>query len=170
MEVKILTCVTNAGGVGPGHSAVIVGTTVYTFEDQGGWFSGRSGWLTLQLPSYKSDNSHRPVLIQTISSAFAPSVTKYVNNSIANDDDYGGSGVCSQQVAMAVNYALPADIDFDPRGFDTPFGVYQCGRRLGLTSAEEYFWPGKGSLSDFVRNRIIGILAEEYPDAHAVLA
>ena len=169
MEVKTLTCVTNGAGIGPGHSAVMVGTTVYTFEDQGGWFNSGSGWLTLQYASYMSDNEHRPVLLQTIQLAYAPSVTEYVNTSIANDDDYGGSGVCSQQVAMALDFAL-GDIDFDPRSFDTPFGVYHCGRRLGLTSNEEYFWPGKGSLSEAVRNRIVSKLSEDYSAAHAVLA
>lgn len=166
MQVKILTLISNtAAGEGPGHSAVAVGSTLYTFEDTGGWFASGSGWKTLVSDSYLKANEHRPVLIQTIPLAAPGSVTKYVINSIANDDDYGGSGVCSQQVARAVNYALPRHIDFDPKGFDTPFGVYHCARRLGLVSSEEYFWPGRGKINALAWARIVNKLRADYPVA-----
>ncbi|REJ77943.1 MAG: hypothetical protein DWQ47_16425 [Acidobacteria bacterium] len=166
MQVKIITLVTNIDGVGPGHSAVAVGDQLYTFEDMtGGWFQSNSGWKKLQYEPYLSNNEHRPALIQTIPSANPPSVTKYVNQSIADDDDYGSSGVCSQQVAMAVNYALPKDVIFNPKGFDTPFGVYWCARRLGLVSSEEYLWPGKSSVRFRTWMNIVNKLQSDYPIA-----
>lgn len=166
MQVKILTFVTNtASGDGPGHSAVAVGDTVYTFEDTGGWFSSGSGWKTLIMSNYMAMNEHRPVLIQTIPQAFGAYVTEYVTNSIRNDDDYGGSGVCSQQVSRAVNYALPESIIFDPKGIDTPYAVYHTARRLGLVTAEEYFWPGKGKLRALAWSRIVNKLKADYPVA-----
>lgn len=164
MQVKILTLVSNtAAGEGPGHSAVVVGSTVYTFEDTGGWFASGSGWKTLVSNNYLAANQHRPVLVQTIPQANGTLVTDYVTRSIANDDDYGGSGVCSQQVARAVNWALPHSINFDPKGFDTPYGVYHCARRLGLVSAEEYYWPGKGKINALAWARIVNKLKADYP-------
>lgn len=166
MDVKILTLVTNFNGSGPGHSAVAVGSTVYTFEDVGGgWLQSGSGWKKLQFGPYLQDNRHRPVLVQTISFANPILVTQYVDRSIANDDDYIGSGVCSTLVSKAVNWALPQSIDFDPKGFDTPFGVYHCARRLGLVKSEEYFWPGRGSIPVLAWAGIVNTLKTDYPDA-----
>ena len=153
MQVRILTLVSNINGAGPGHSAVAVGDTVYTFEEAlGGWLQSTSGWKTLGYDPYLADNEHRPVLAQTLVGAEPTYVTEYVQKSIANDDDYLGSGVCSQQVARAVNYSLPKDVDFDPKGFDTPFGVYHCARRLALVQKEEYDWPGRGSITVAIRS------------------
>ena len=167
MDVRILTLVSNINGSGPGHSAVAVGDTVYTFEEAlGGWLQSDSGWKIVDFDPYLSDNEHRPVLVQTIVSAKSNLVTEYVNRSISNDDDYLGSGVCSQQVARAVNYALPHGIDFDPRGFDTPFGVYQCARRLSLVRGEEYFWPGRGSITVLAWANIVNTLRSDYPVAY----
>jgi len=165
MQVRILTFVTNVNGVGPGHSAVAVGSTVYTFEDTGGWFNSGSAWKKLNYDQYLAGNTHRPVLVQTIPSANSGFVTEYVDQSIASDDDYIGSGVCSQQVARAVNYALPHNIDFDPRGFDTPFGVYHCARRLGVVGREEYDWSGRASLRVLVWSSIVNKLEADYPAA-----
>jgi hypothetical protein len=164
MQVKIITFVTNFAGKGPGHSAVSVGSTVYTFEDTGGWFDPGSGWKKLDYSSYLADNEHRPALIQTIPAAKYHYVTEYVEKSIKSDDDYGGSGVCSQQVARAVNYALPRSIDFDPFGFDTPKAVYHCARRMGLVSNEEYLWPGKSSINILVYGNVVNNLVMDYPN------
>ena len=162
--VKIWTCVTNAGGVGPGHSAVSVGSTVHTFEDVGdGWLQEGSGWKTLGYKSYLKDNTHRPVLLQTIPTCVGAYVNEYVAKSKKRDDDYIGSGVCSQQVARAVNYGLPKDVDFDPKGFDTPFAVYHCAQRLAVVSTEEYLWPDRYSISNGVRERIEEKLKVDYP-------
>lgn len=166
MQVKIMTFVTNTtSGEGPGHSAVAVGSTVYTFENTGGWFSSGSGWKILETDSYMAANEHRPILVQTIPSAVGGWVTEYVLKSIENDDDYGGSGVCSQMVSRAVNYSLPATVIFDPKGFDTPFGVYHCARRLKLVSEEAYYWPGKGKINALAWARIVNKLKADYPAA-----
>lgn len=166
MQVRILTFVTNFDGVGPGHSAVAVGNTVYTFEDVGGgWLQKGSGWKVLDYATYVKANAHRPVLAQTISQSNSTLVTEYVNNSIKNDDDYMGSGVCSTQVSKAVNWSLPQGIDFDPKGFDTPFGVYWCARRLGLVVSEEYTWGDRKKLMVHVWANIVNKLASDYPDA-----
>ena len=166
MEVRILTLVTNIFGNGPGHSAVAVGDTVYTFEDAiGGWLDSDSGWIKTTYAPYLAKNEHRPVLAQTIVGATSGSVTNYVEQSIQNDDDYVGSGVCSQQVARAVNSALPPGIDFDPEGFDTPHRVYHCARQLALVSKEEYSWPGRGSIPMVTWAGIVNKLKSDYPVA-----
>lgn len=163
--VRILTFVTNVNGAGPGHSAVAVDSTVYTFEDVGGgWLQGGSGWKKLDYDSYLAANEHRPALVQYMNSHVnGDYVTEYVNKSIARDDDYLGSGVCSQQVSRAINYACPQDLIFDPKGFDTPFGVFYCARRLALVSSEEYFWPGRSALRVLTWASIVNKLRADYP-------
>lgn len=164
MIVKILTCVTNGGGIGPGHSAVCVSSDSHTFQDAGGgWLQDGSGWLTFGYEAYLAENKHRPVLLQTIPTAVGSYVNDYVAKSKADDDDYLGSGVCSQQVASAINYALPKDVIFDPKGFDTPFAVYHCAQRLSLVSTEEYLWPDRYSIGEGTRKRIEETLKVEYP-------
>ena len=164
MEVKILTFVTNLCGSGPGHSAVAVDKKVYTFEDiGGGWLQSGSGWKILDYDPYLQHNAHRPILIQTIRGANPSLIVEYVNKSIKNDDDYGGSGVCSTQVSKAVNYSLPKEIDFDPFGFDTPHGVYYCARNLHIVTSEEYIWAeGRKPWNPF-KNDIIIKLMLDYP-------
>ena len=165
MQVRRLTFVSNFnGGIGPGHSAVAVGKTVYTFQDvTNGWLQSGSGWIKLMYANYLKSNAHRPVLAQTISLASSSLVTEYVNNSIKNDDDYIGSGVCSQQVAKAVNWALPHSINFDPDGFDTPYQVYRCARRLGVSTREDYTWPGRAAINYRAWQNIFLKLTHDYP-------
>ncbi len=164
MQVKILTFVSNFNGSGPGHSAVAVGSTVYTFEDvANGWLQSGSGWKKLIYGNYLKSNVHRPVLVQTISRASSYLVREYVNKSIKNDDDYIGSGVCSQQVAKAINYALPTSVDFDPVGFDTPYKVYHLARRLSLSVREDYTWPGRAAINYRAWQNIFLKLAYNFP-------
>jgi hypothetical protein len=166
MQVRILTFVTNFDGVGPGHSAVAVDNKVYTFEEvRSGWFQSGSGWKILDYDQYLKANAHRPVLAQTIKASNGFLIAEYVSKSINNDDDYVGSGVCSTQVSKAVNYSLPKGIDFDPKGFDTPFGVYYCARRLSLVTSEEYTWANRSTLRVLVWANIVNKLDSDYPDA-----
>jgi hypothetical protein len=53
-EIKLITCVTNGRGIGPGHTAIAVGATVHSFENAGDWFSVRreeSGWKSFAIPN-----------------------------------------------------------------------------------------------------------------------
>ncbi|MDD3444065.1 MAG: hypothetical protein PHS60_01535 [Zavarzinia sp.] len=164
-SVAIMTFVTNGGGIGPGHSAVAVGNTAYTFENVGGgWLQSGSGWLAKDLKTYMKANEHRPILMQYMSAQVVPGyVVEYVEKSTKNDDDYIGSGVCSTQVSKAINYALPQSVIFDPKGFDTPFGVFHCARRMGLAVREEYFWPGKAKMPVLEWAYIVNKLRADFP-------
>ena len=167
-QVRVMTFVTNFNGGGPGHSAVAVDSTVYTFEDVGGgWLQEGSGWKKFGFDSSLKANAHRPVLVQTLSLVRGDSVVKYVDRSIAADDDYVSSGVCSSQVSRAVNFGLPENVDFDPKGIDTPYGVFYCARRLSLVMKEEYFWPGRSSLGTLVWAGIVNKLQSDYPSVLA---
>jgi hypothetical protein len=66
---------------------------------------------------------------------------------------------------MALDYALP-NLTFNPRGFDMPFGVYHCARRLGLVQREEYFWPQRASLNVLAWARVANKLRSDYPAAY----
>jgi hypothetical protein len=142
--VSILTFVTNGQGVGPGHSAIQIENKCYSFENANDWFSWKtenSGWKILNVSDYYDKNAWRPILRQRLNQkCYSESVIEYINKSIKNDDDYISSGVCSTLVSKAINYALPAEIIFDPKGIDTPFGVFHCARRLGLVLSEDYTW------------------------------
>ena len=150
MPVTLLTCVTNAGGVGPGHSAIVIEDTVYSFEaaDYGG---NASGWLVISKTKYLANNEHRPVFLQELTSEVDPGkALQYIVQSISNDDDYGGSGVCSSQAASAIDAAYAGD--FNTWGVDKPYEIYQLAKELGIVAKEEMVWPGKDSLSGPVRN------------------
>lgn len=163
-EVRIMTFVTNFDGAGPGHSAVAVGSMAYTFENTGGWLSDSSGWKTKEVSTYMKENEHRPILLQTLNGQVNPvHVVEYVRKSTDNDDDYLGSGVCSTLVSRAINYALPENVIFDPRGIDTPFGVFHCARRLQLVTKEEYFWPGRARMPVLRWASIVNKLRSDYP-------
>jgi hypothetical protein len=71
--------------------------------------------------------------------------------------------VCSTQVARAVNYALPQNIVFEPKGIDTPYGVFYCARRLKLVTGEQYTWPGRGKLTVGTWAGIVNKLKADYP-------
>ena len=54
MTVSLVTCVTNAGGMGPGHSCIDINGTIYSFEglDYGGNNSGCRRHVHLQRPMH----------------------------------------------------------------------------------------------------------------------
>ena len=164
-KVKLLTLVTNHNGLGPGHSAVAVGSLVYTFEDALNVIGAGSAWRRIDYLNYLKQNSHRPALVQTLHHANAFRVEGYIDSSRADDDDYLSSGVCSQLVARAVDAGLP-HIKFDPKGFDTPLGVYRCARRLGLVLEEQYLWPGRDTIPRSDWQRIVSKLEDDYPLAY----
>jgi hypothetical protein len=169
-RVRILTLVTNGQGIGPGHTAIAVENTVYSFENIGDIFSiitESSGWKTFSYGTYLKQNSFRPVLIQTLNqSCNADYLEEYVEKSRKRDDDYLGSGVCSTLASKAINYALPESIIFDPKGVDTPFGVYHCARRLGLVASEQYVWADCKTVTVLTWASIVNTLRSDYPAAH----
>lgn len=168
MAVRILTLVTNGrGGTGPGHSAVAVNDKVYSFEEFLGANTSTktSGWKIFGFAPYLKKNGHRPALVQWLTQVQEKRVLAYINESIRDDDDYGTSGVCSQQVSMAIDYGLPKR-NFNPRGFDTPYGVYHHARNKGLVQREEYFWTNRAELNALAWARIANKLKREYPLAY----
>lgn len=151
MPVTLITCVTNAGGVGPGHSAIAINGTVYSFEQAGDIGSGSSGWLVVSLNRYLSMNTHRPVILQELTDQVSEGkALKYITQSISEDDDYLGSGVCSSQAASAIDAAYSGD--FNTWGVDKPYEIYQLAKELGIVANERMTWPDKDSLSGAVRN------------------
>jgi hypothetical protein len=43
-RTALITCVSNAGGLGPGHTCIVVDSFIYTFERvQGAWMNIGSG-------------------------------------------------------------------------------------------------------------------------------
>ena len=163
-RIAILTCVSNVSGVGPGHSALVVGDMVWTFEQMKGPMD--SGWLIIDLKSYLKKNEHRPVVVQELSEKVNPSkALRYVSKSISRDDDYATSGVCSSQVASAIEAGtVETKVKFNPKGIDTPRNVYLLAKRRGLVKRTYYYWPGAGGLGDFVRAHLLGRMESEYAD------
>ena len=162
---SILTCVTNAGGVGPGHTAISIGDTVYTFENWKDWFSKatdeKSGWLEFPFGKYLEANAHRPVIIQELTSKVnSQKARKYIQSSKASDADYLSSGVCSSLVANAVNAAWSGW--FDPIGVDTPYKVYHLAKITGIVVKTKLSWQGREKLSLVIRGLIEVKLIKDY--------
>ena len=160
--LTIMTFVTNGNGVGPGHSAIAFDDTVYSFEAWGDWFNSHSGWITLNYDDYVATNAWRPIILQTLSTKVNPPKSRsYIQRSMAADDDYGPSGVCSSQVASAVDAGLT--FSFDPDGIDTPYGLYWKARRAGLVLAENIIWEDQTSMTTLQWASIVNKLNFEYP-------
>ena len=133
MTVSLVTCVTNAGGMGPGHSCLDINGTIYSFEgiDYGG---NKSGWIQVARTKYLGKNTHRPVIYQTLTSAVSEGrVLRYILASIADDDDYVGSGVCSSQAANAIEAGYAAS--FNTWGVDTPYDIYDLAQKKRIVTS-----------------------------------
>ncbi len=156
MTVSLVTCVTNGGGIGPGHSCLDIDGTIYTFEglDYGG---NRSAWRTFPRSAYLKSNQHRPVYIQElVGSVNTQKALSYIRTSTKNDDDYATSGVCSSQAASAIEHAWGQS--FDTWGIDKPYEIFDLARTKRIVRKETMYWPGRGKLNIVVRTRIDAIL------------
>jgi len=143
-KIAILTCVSNVMGAGPGHSAVVAYDSVYSFETVPWQNTFNDGWNIFKIGKYLEHNAGRPVVIQELTQLVdLERVMRRVRTSMQNDDDYLGlpSGVCSTQVARALNAGTVQK--FDPKGIDTPYGVFKHATALGLVNRSYYYWPGK---------------------------
>lgn len=141
--LRILTCVTNAGGRGPGHSALWVDNTVYSFEDM---FS-TNGWLVQAASTYlnNSQNKNRPVIAQTLNSKVNAQKVLDSLRAEANEwfEMYSGSNVCSQRASA--NLAVGASKGFNPPGYDTPYKVYWHAWDKEYVGSERCVWQDRSS-------------------------
>ncbi len=165
MTVSLVTCVTNAGGLGPGHSCIDINGTVYSFQgiDYGG---NKSAWVQFARSKYLARNAHRPVIFQKLTSAVADGkVQRYILASIADDDDYATSGVCSSQAANAIESGIPGT--FNTWGVDTPYDIYDLAKKKRIVSAESFHWPGESGCNFMVRGSIKATLVYMGAGKHA---
>jgi hypothetical protein len=151
-RLALLTCVGNGYFLptGPGHSAMIVDREVFTFEDPLAVSS--SGWVEMRVQAYLdlSGNLIRPIIIQelNLSRVNGGEVMEYIQNSIRRDEDYGPSGVCSQQTAWALAAGLPGG--FDPAGVNTPRAVHDLVKSKALVSNTYLLWDSSLSRKEHV--------------------
>ena len=157
MPVTLLTLVSNHNGYGPGHSAVAIDGTVYSFEDIGNIGSDGSGWISMSLAKYLKKNAFRPVILQQLTSAVDPGkALQFINNSIANDDDYLGSGVCSSGAAGAIEAGYGKSVN--TLGVDRPYEIYQLVKKLGIVASERTEWADKATIDAGARERCQSLL------------
>jgi hypothetical protein len=164
-KLAILTCITNGVVISsPGHSAIIADDKVYTFENlTGGALSENSGWSILKTTDYLSlpGNVKRPIVIQELDmqKVNAGKALAYIQGSIANDEDYLGSGVCSTQAASAIDAGITGG--FDPWGVDTPHSVFALANERKIVSRSYYIWDSSKSPADKVAG-LVEKLANDY--------
>lgn len=152
MPVSLLTCVTNAGGMGPGHSCIEVNGTVFSFQNPD-YGEDNSGWLQFSRTDYLRRNRHRPVITQVLNSQVSDGLTlRYINASITDDDDYLSSGVCSSQAANAIGAG--SGERFNTPGIDTPYDIYNLAKTKRYVLTEQMDWPGETDCNPFVRASI----------------
>ncbi|MFT5523424.1 MAG: hypothetical protein ACI9G1_005641 [Pirellulaceae bacterium] len=160
-SVILITCVTNAGGFGPGHSALAINGTVYSFQETSNYGSSGSGWLVIGLDKYLSQNEERPVILQELTSAVdSGKVLQYINKSRADDDDYATSGVCSSQAASAIESGYSSS--FNTWGIDKPYEIYQLAKDKGIVREETLTWPKRDSINKYKRNSCEWVLDKLY--------
>lgn len=170
-RLAIMTCITNGGGVGPGHTAVIVGDTVYSFENAGDWFSVRtesSGWITMDAQEYIDKNAARPVVLQDINEQVNRSkVLRYIFGSMETDMDYLSSGVCSSLVCSAIEAGYTGS--FNPPGVDTPYKTFHLANKKGIVRGTSVTWADRDTISSGNRSRIQEKVKSDYPSLVAMI-
>ncbi len=139
-SVSILNLVGNfaRGGIGYGHTAIIVDQTVWSFEKITG-----SGWIQRDVESYVRLNRSRPVVRQDLfrSQVDPQKVHNYLKASNESGDGYGTSGVCSSQVSNAIDAGTTTE--FNPFGIDEPVEVFHSARRAGIVKKVTVIAPKK---------------------------
>ncbi len=151
--LRILTCVTNAGGVGPGHTALWVDNTVYSFEQM----TSFNGWLVQAATTYLNNdqNKNRPVIAQTLNSRVnAQKVLTALQDEAAEwFERYSAGNVCSQRASA--NLDAGASKGFNPRGFDTPYGVYWHAWNKEYVGSERCVWQDRSGQFASKRDKLL---------------
>lgn len=141
-RAALLTCVVNYGGMGPGHTAIVLDDQVFTFEKVWGSYlvSDSSGWRQVDLAAYLAENTYRPVVVQELASTCDPDkVYNYIYTSDLGDADYGSSGVCSQQAVNAISAGVTGGIGVWGPNF--PWEVYMAVKFSGHVTSSYYTFP-----------------------------
>ena len=146
-RVAILTCVGNNGnGTGPGHTSLVIDSKTYSFEA----IFATTAWKTFNTRAYVAQNTHRPLVIQELPTVNANAVLTYIQVTGAVGLDYLEHGVCSQQAALALSTGTPGG--FNPRGFDTPWGVYAHAANRKLAAKTYLIWNGKSDADNKLKS------------------
>ncbi len=152
-QLRIITCVTNAGGVGPGHTAIWIDNTIYSFERM----TALNGWLVQPFSTYinNDQNKSRPVIAQTLNSRVSAQTVLDTVRAEVDEwfEGYSGSNVCSQRGSTVLDSG--ASNGFDPRGYDTPYGVYWHAWNKEYVGSERCVWQERGSNYESKRTKLL---------------
>lgn len=147
--LRILTCVTNAGGMGPGHTALWIDEQIYSFEK----ITSANGWLVQNFSTYVNNeqNKNRPVIAQTLNSNVNAQTVLNTVRREANEwfEQYSGSNVCSQRASAMLDSG--GSSGFNPSGYDTPYKVYWHAWNKQYVGSERCVWQVRGG--DFQSKR-----------------
>ncbi|BCW87269.1 hypothetical protein sos41_03980 [Alphaproteobacteria bacterium SO-S41] len=158
-SVGIITCVTNASGYGPGHTALWVGGTVYTFEAMNSY----NAWLVMPASEYAalSGNRKRPLVYYKLNGRVdGAKLGQYLRDEAAEWFERYGPSVCSQRASVALNEA--AFGGFDPKGYDTPYGVYWHAWNRQMVEEWWCVWKDPEGPGASAKQRIIDKLSADY--------
>lgn len=150
--LRIVTCVTNAGGVGPGHTALWIDNHIYSFERM----ASTNGWLVTSASSYLNNdqNKNRPVIAQTLNSNVNGwEVWDAVDEESKEIFERYGPSVCSQRASVMLDAG--ASNGFDPKGYDTPYGVYWHAWNKEYVGSERCVWQIRGSDFQSKRDKLL---------------
>jgi hypothetical protein len=154
----IITCVTNTSGYGPGHTALYINGTCYSFEQMG----NKNGWLVLRVDEYvdKPSNRGRPLIYYQLNERVNPDQIEDWLIADAKGWSLYGPNVCSQRASHAVNAGTPGG--FDPPGYDTPLGVYWHAWEQRLVGDWWAVWKEPGLQNPAAQARIYAKLKKNY--------
>lgn len=158
-SVGIITCISNGSGFGPGHTALWVDGTLYSFEQMG----SRNAWLVTPVEVYANlgINRGRPLIYYRLNGRVSADDVKafLVKDSSGWSMPYGPN-VCSQRASIALDAGTFGG--FNPHGIDTPFGVYWCAWRKQVVAEWWAVWKQPALQSTAAQKRIYSKLEEEY--------
>lgn len=161
-SIGIITCVTNASGYGPGHTALWVGGKVYSFE----LMSSYNAWLVMPAQDYANlpGNRKRPLVYFKLNGHVnATKLNDYLVAEASEWFERYGPSVCSQRASVALDSAIASG--FDPKGYDTPFGVYWCAWRKQIVEEWWAVWKDPSAQGKDAQDRIWAKLDTDF-DLH----
>lgn len=145
-DVKRIAIPTTVGNVswhyGPGHTAMAVDGTVYSFEFPHFKVGPVKAYFA------RPDVIQRPIVVQELNCGMldTSSVLDYLRHMVDDNIYFVRHNWCSYQAAMALKHGKET---FEPEGIDTPWEVYNRANQLGLATRTYFIWdPSKTPAAD----------------------
>jgi hypothetical protein len=126
----------------PGHSALYIEKTVYSFETVG-WY----GWKIVPKETYLNDpaNTWRPAILQNLTRIDAQKCLQFLANDTVILNSWNPANVCSMRAGIVLNAG--AATPFQPPAPYTPYELYRYTWYAQFQQYVSLVWRARDKLS-----------------------